>query len=107
MSEHNFYNGYTYVNTLNRKATDKFIELTHAKYKEKCGDRLGKSIKGIFTDEPHRGTLMDEFGAGNDSDVWRAAWTAMLPLVFEKMYGYDLMEKLPELYWDLQSMLFN
>lgn len=98
MSKHSFYNGYTYVDTLNAEATDKFLELTHEKYKEKCGDRLGKSIKGIFTDEPHRGTLMDEFGSGNDSDIWRAPWTGKLPLKFKNMYGYDLVEKLPELF---------
>jgi len=98
MSKHSFYNGYTYVDTLNRKATEKFIELTHEKYKQKCGDRLGKSIKGIFTDEPHRGTLMDEFGAGNDSDIWRAPWTELLPSIFKNNYGYDLVEKLPELF---------
>ncbi|HEY5584001.1 MAG TPA: glycosyl hydrolase [Ruminiclostridium sp.] len=103
MSRNSFYNGYTYVDTLNRKATDKFIELTHEKYKQKCGDRLGRSIKGIFTDEPHRGTLMDEFGAGNDSDIWRAPWTAMLPLEFKNMHGYDLVEKLPELFLKLDG----
>lgn len=103
MSKHSFYNGYTYVDTLNRKATDKFIELTHEKYKQKCGNRLGRSIKGIFTDEPHRGTLMDEFGAGNDSDIWRAPWTDRLPLEFKNNYGYDLVEKLPELFLKLHG----
>jgi hypothetical protein len=98
MSKKSIYNGYTYVDTLNRKATEKFIELTHEKYKQNCGDRLGKSIKGIFTDEPHRGTLMDEFGAGNDSDIWRAPWTELLPAVFKNNYGYELVEKLPELF---------
>lgn len=98
MSKNSFYNGYTYLDTLNRKATDKFLELTHEKYEAYCGDRLGKSIKGIFTDEPHRGTLMDTFGAGNDGDIWRAPWTDLLPEEFEKRFGYDLIEKLPELF---------
>tara|TARA_B110000483_G_scaffold8430_1_gene9997 strand:+ start:9552 stop:10292 length:741 start_codon:yes stop_codon:yes gene_type:complete len=56
-----FYNGYTYVDTMNREATEAFLKSTHEKYAEKCGDRLGKSIKGIFTDEPHRGALLDGF----------------------------------------------
>ncbi len=103
MSKKSIYNGYTYVDTLNKQATEKFIELTHEKYKQNCGDRLGKSIKGIFTDEPHRGTLMDEFGAGNDSDIWRAPWTELLPAVFKNNYGYDLVEKLPELFLKLDG----
>ena len=98
MSENSFYNGYTYVDTLNAKATRRFLETTHEKYKVRCGDRLGRSIKGIFTDEPHRGTLMDEFGAGNDKDIWRAPWTALLPEIFCQIFGYDLVGRLPELF---------
>ena len=52
------YNGTTYIDTMSRAAVDRFIELTHEQYKAKCGDRLGRSIKGIFTDEPHRGEGM-------------------------------------------------
>ena len=42
------------LDTISREAVAKFIEVTHEKYKEKCGNRLGRSIKGIFTDEPRR-----------------------------------------------------
>lgn len=98
MAKHSFYNGYTYLDTLNRKAADRFIELTHEKYKALCGDRLGKSIKGIFTDEPHRGTLMDLFGAGNEEDPWRAPWTGLLPQAFEDAFGYGIVDRLPELF---------
>lgn len=103
MTRHSFYNGFTYLDTLNRKATDRFIELTHEKYKKMCGDRLGKSIKGIFTDEPHRGTLMNAFGLGNDKDIWRAPWTDLLPDIFIKKFNYDLLDKLPELFLKLDS----
>jgi hypothetical protein len=87
-----FYNGYTYANTMDRKATDEFIRLTHEKYREKCGDRLGKSIKGIFTDEPHRGAV---FGNPSSRDV---PWTNDFPEKFRKKYGYDILDRLPELY---------
>ena len=49
----NFNNG-SPLDTISREAVAKFIEDTHEKYREKCGDRLGRSIKGIFTDEPRR-----------------------------------------------------
>ena len=44
----NFNNG-SPLDTISREAVSKFIEVTHEKYKEKCGDRIGRSIKGIFT----------------------------------------------------------
>ena len=46
------YNGTTYIDTMSYKAVYKFIDMTHEEYKRRCGDRIGTSIKGIFTDEP-------------------------------------------------------
>ena len=65
MAQSSFYNGYTYADTMNREATDYFLQLTHEQYKARCGDRLGSSIRGIFTDEPHRGAVMCGFGMSN------------------------------------------
>ncbi len=87
-----FYNGYTYANTMDRKATDEYIRLTHEKYTEKCGDRLGTSIKGIFTDEPHRGAV---FGSPAS---WDVPWTYDFAEKFSKKFGYDILERLPELF---------
>ena len=41
MAKGSFYNGYTYADTMNREATDYFLQLTHEQYKARCGDRLG------------------------------------------------------------------
>ena len=62
-----FYNGTTYVDTMNREATETFLQMTHQRYVEECGARIGDSILGIFTDEPHRGALMTSFGQGVDA----------------------------------------
>jgi len=43
---------YYYVDLLNKDATNYFIELTHEQYKRYCGEEFGKTILGIFTDEP-------------------------------------------------------
>ncbi|QGQ98299.1 hypothetical protein EHS13_27150 [Paenibacillus psychroresistens] len=102
-----FYNGYTYLDTLNREAVDKFIELTHEKYKSKSGKHFGKAIKGIFTDEPHRGTLMDGFGIDNEAKEWHSPWTYTLFERFEAAYGYDLIEKLPELFLKSEGQSFS
>ena len=90
-----FFNGFTDVDRLNREATDCFIRLTHEKYKAKSGDRFGKSILGIFTDEPHRQAVMSVFGGGGAD---QAPWTAALPGEFSKRFGYDLLDRLPELF---------
>lgn len=43
---------YRYLpDNLNPKCAEKFIELTHEKYKKYLGEKLSKSVKGIFTDE--------------------------------------------------------
>lgn len=93
-----FFNGYTYVDTMNRAATDRFLKLTHERYRKHCGDRLGKSIKGIFTDEPHRGPLMTGFSSNKDRPQWKVPWTPKLFTEFKKAFGYDVRSRLPELF---------
>lgn len=93
------YNGTTYIDTMSRKAVDKFIELTHEEYRKRCGSRIGTSIKGIFTDEPHRGTMLDDYHEENGVEVSSAAYTDDLFEEFEKRYGYDLKPMLPELFF--------
>jgi hypothetical protein len=103
MAKSSFYNGYTYIDTMNKDAVLKFMELTHEKYKEKCGDRLGKTIKGIFTDEPHRGAVMcDGKGAlPNENSGFLTPYTEKLFEEFQSAFGYDLVENLPELFlWE-------
>ncbi|MDF7824515.1 glycosyl hydrolase [Pontiellaceae bacterium B12227] len=93
-----FYNGYTYIDTMNRDATEAFLASTHEKYAAHCGDRLGKSIKGIFTDEPHRGALLDGFSMYMENGEQTAPYTPALFDEFQNRFGYDLKEKLPELF---------
>ena len=91
MQKSSFYNGYTYLNTLKREGTDKFISMTHEQYKESCGSRLGSSIAGIFSDEPNRGSAMT-------FDTDKAPWTEELPATFKKRFGYDIVDQLPEIF---------
>ena len=93
-----FYNGFTYVDTMNRDATEAFLKCTHEKYAAKCGDRLGTSIKGIFTDEPHRGALLDGFSMYMENGEYTVPYTQKLFDEFKSRFGYDLKEKLPELF---------
>lgn len=100
MPEHSFYNGAAYLDTMNARATQHFIAVTHERYREACGPRLGAGIRGIFTDEPHRGFVMcDTHGQpGPANPGWATPWTGGFPAVFEARFGYDLRERLPELF---------
>lgn len=98
------YNGTTYIDTMSLKATQKFIEMTHEEYKKHCGDRLGRSIKGIFTDEPHRGQTMGDRRVEDGVMKCSMSWTDDLFEEFQKRYGYDPMPKLPELFYRPQGL---
>lgn len=89
------YNGYTYLDTMSREAVQAYIRSTHEAYKDACGNCFGQSIKGIFTDEPHRGGLFTNFSEGKE---WAVPYTPALFGQFEERFGYDLREKLPELF---------
>lgn len=94
------YNGYSYVNTMDREAIEKYLETTHEKYREKCGDRLGREILGIFTDEPHRGGTFTNFAEGA---VNAAPYTPGMFEEFEKRFGYSLKDELPGLFLRAQE----
>ncbi len=93
------YNGATYLNTLDRKATDKFIEVTHEAYQTHCGDRMGTTIKGIFTDEPHNGSLMGDLHRDGNVRICSMRYTDDIFDEFQKRYGYDAVPLLPELFY--------
>jgi len=100
-----FYNGGAYLDTLNADATDAFIQSTHEKYLEHCGEHFGKSIKGIFTDEPHRGFILcdgvEQPGASNSS--LSIPYTEKLFDSFEAEFGEPLRGRLPELYFQYKG----
>ncbi len=93
------YNGATYIDTMSRAATERFIELTHEEYAKRCGDRLGKSIRGIFTDEPHRGHCFDDLTQIDGVTSCSVAWTDDIFGEFEKRYGFSCRSVLPELFF--------
>ena len=94
-----FYNGQTYLDVLNREATDAFLRSTHEKYKSHCGPRFGKSIKGIFTDEPNRGDLMMQFSGRIKHNNQLVPYTEKIFDEFKKAFGINLCDVLPELFF--------
>ncbi len=96
--ESDWYNGYTYLDTLNPEAVKKFIEMTYEGYKKHSGKYFGSVIPGIFTDEPNYGSQF--FILDNEIGI---SWTEKFPQLFKKRYGYDICEKLPEIYFNFKD----
>ncbi|MBQ6352278.1 MAG: hypothetical protein IJJ28_03305, partial [Lentisphaeria bacterium] len=105
-----WYNGQTYLDPMNPEAVAKFIRVTHDRYFAEIGDKFGHSVPGIFTDEPHylpalfsdnNRTL--RFTHGRQSQPYKFSslpWTGRIPELFREKYGYDLIERLPELFFE-------
>ena len=79
-----------YINLFDRKATERFIEMTHERYKKFLSDEFGRGILATFTDEP---SLIAWCLTGNlKDDVYPyLLWSEELVEKFEKKYGYDFL----------------
>ena len=94
------YNGTTYIDTMMLAATEEFIRITHEAYKKHAGRKIWETIRGIFTDEPHRGHMLDN--ATRDENGFLKCsvfYTDDIFDEFEKRYGYAITEKLPEFFY--------
>ena len=80
----------SYVDTMRGDITEKFIELTHAEYKEKLGDDFGKTMRGFFTDEPQYYRYKTPYS--KFMDKW-----------FNEEYGYSVFEAIPSMFCDYEG----
>lgn len=88
-------NGGSYVDLLDPRTTQAFLEITYEPYRQRFGDRFGGVIPGAFTDEPHVRNLGLALPEGN------LPWTEALPERFRERFGYDLLAHLPCLFFSL------
>ncbi len=84
-SPSSWFGGRWYVDLLRPGVTEKFLDVTLEAYRRELGDQFGKRLPGVFTDEPRL------------SPAKGMHWTEDLPQVFEKRWGYSLLENLPSL----------
>lgn len=97
-----WFNNQAYVNTLDKRAIRKFLDITHEQYYEHLGDDFGSEIKSIFTDEPqttHKGMLITPF----DKEPVITPFTDDFDITFQQKYGYSLIERLPEVFWETKE----
>ncbi len=101
-SNNSWHNDQAYADTLNKKAIERFIEITHERYKAKVGDEFDKTVPAIFTDEPQF-TRKQTFKNSFDREDVAMPWTDAVPELYRKAYGADIFETLPEIFWDLKG----
>ena len=86
-----WYNGQTYLDTMNPEAVKAFLDTTHERYVAMFGAEFGKTIPGIFSDEP---------SYVNFFNPEAMPWTDAIPQKFQERYHYDLQDHLPELFYE-------
>ncbi len=86
-----WYNGGSYLDTLNPEAVSAFLRHTYDAYAREVGEEFGKAVPGIFTDEPHYGKFFHPD---------KLPFTERLPEQFMEKYGYPLAEALPALFFN-------
>ena len=91
-----WFNNNTPPDNLNPETVEKFISLTHEKYYQLCKDEFGKTIPGIFTDEP---SLADSHSKFSPERSW-IPWTHGFKDFFEKLNGYDPFDLIPYIYFN-------
>ncbi|MEM1581019.1 MAG: glycosyl hydrolase [Candidatus Bathyarchaeia archaeon] len=108
-----WFNGISYVDLLSSEVVEKFLEVAYAPYVERFSDEIGKSIPGVFTDEPNISSSRPRlFGPGDvipprgpRFPILAIPWTDRLIERFESMYGYNIVDRLPELFFDIGNYL--
>lgn len=84
-----------YIDALNPEATQRFIEVTHERYKTAVGKDFGAVVPGFYTDEP----AMHYYHVGMDNHV--VPWSSKMFKIFRDRRGYDLRPYLPALYTNM------
>lgn len=90
-----WFNGESHGDILNPECVREFINITYEAYRREVGDEFGKTVPGIFTDEP----LISHHHMW-PFDVKGVPWTDGLPEYFKVRRGYDLLPNLPYLFFD-------
>ena len=98
------YNGATYLDTMKASAVDDYLASTHDKYHKELSKDALERVRGVFTDEPHRGAFLCDFSEGNQKSI---PYTDELFSAFKERYGYDLKEHLPEIFLREQGKTFS
>lgn len=96
-----WFNNETYVDTFSKEALDKFIEITHERYKDTVGDMFGSVIPTIFTDEILYSPIFLQTKSGSGDAC--LPWSIIMAEKFKKEFGSEIYDILPEAVWELSG----
>ena len=94
------YNNQSYADVMQKSAIDEFIKVTHERYKSRFGEEFGKMIPAIFTDEPQF-SLKHRLNFSNDKTAFTMPFTTDFDETYKAKYGESIVERIPELIWEL------
>ena len=95
-----WYNDQTYVDTLNPRAIQEFVNVTHEAYRKSIGKEFDKTVPAIFTDEPQF-TRKSSLTFAQEEKIVNLPFTDDFPETYKAAYGVDFYATLPELIWEL------
>lgn len=81
---------------LNPDAVGAFIDITYEAYKREVGGYFGKTVRGVFTDEP---SIHDRHCRFTEGRGW-LPWSGTFPAFFQERRGYDLLDLIPYLFFN-------
>ena len=84
---------YGWLDMMNYDAVTAFINTVHERYKAAIGDEFGKTVLGIFTDEPTTDYL------AHLSDPIAGPWNDNFAAEFEQDHGYDITPYLQAMFF--------
>lgn len=90
-----WFNESAYVDLMNPETVRLFLDTTIGAYYEAVGSEFGKTVPGVFTDEP----CYQFFGFRKGL----LPWTHSLPDVFRDLHGYELVDWIELLFLDAHS----
>ena len=93
----NTWNQRGYCDLLNADAVKSWMGYIHEKYYKLLKDECGKTLKGFFFDEP----FLMHYHYVPDSQY--LPWTEGFFEAFSERYGYDMVEHLPELMYEMDN----
>ncbi|MDR2687719.1 MAG: hypothetical protein LBB75_08190 [Oscillospiraceae bacterium] len=96
-----WYNGQSYVDTLSPQAIEEFVNVTHERYARALGRQFGKSVPAIFTDEPQTSVRRGTLESPEDTRAASLPWTGDLAQTYRDAYGEDILDCVPELFFEL------
>ena len=97
-----WFNKQGYVDTLDKEAMKRFIDITYEAYNDKISDEFGKNVHAIFTDEPQF-TILKYLNFAHAKADTILGWTSTFDDSFKGAKGYSIVDKFPEVVWNLEN----